>query len=377
MANFKLENWFSGLSLEQQKDEMVEPQLLAGRSDGSVAKNRLGFLDGLRGISALSVVCFHATHCSQYGKPAGLWRIPQLFTSFGPLAVPFFLALSGYGIMLSISRGGNLRVDTRYFGRRARRILPAYFFALLLSCAALIITKQNPKIWDVELPAFSISAIVSHLILVHNLSSSSCYKLNGPLWSVATEWQIYFFLPLAILPAWRKLGPLGATLVAASIGLAIGAVFPSARFHLLAVFALGAWAADASTKDRLAKQFEHGLPTIATLALAWILYVPLGQHTAGDLVAGIAAALCILFLKDSRHRRNFESKYLKTLGDMSYSLYLAHIPLLGLLVMPAVMRHAGPNEVRAVLLLGVLWALSGSYIFHLVCERPFLVKTSR
>jgi peptidoglycan/LPS O-acetylase OafA/YrhL len=41
-----------------------------------------------------------------------------------------------------------------------------------------------------------------------------------PLWTVATEWQLYFFFPLFLLPIWRRFGLTSVVLAAFLIGIA-------------------------------------------------------------------------------------------------------------------------------------------------------------
>src|SRR5678815_519667 len=114
-------------------------------------------------------------------------------------------------------RGGFLG----YIGRRAFRILPPYFAALGLSLLLIgyvpVLGQGGTRtIWDDSLPGLEIGAIVSHLLLVHNWFVAWSYQINGPLWSVASEWQIYFFFPLLLLPLRRRFGN-GAMLGAAAL----------------------------------------------------------------------------------------------------------------------------------------------------------------
>src|SRR4051812_17292515 len=104
----------------------------------------------------------------------------------------------------------------KYLGRRARRILPPYYAAMILSLLLLAVVppqvRETSHWFDSMQPAFTPGVLVSHLLLVHNLDNSWVYRINAPFWSVATEWQIYFLFPLLLLPVLRKFG-MGAAVV--------------------------------------------------------------------------------------------------------------------------------------------------------------------
>ena len=48
------------------------------------------------------------------------------------------------------------------------------------------------------MPVSSSGSLLSHLFLLHNLNASWIYDFNGTLWSIATEWQIYFVFALLL-----------------------------------------------------------------------------------------------------------------------------------------------------------------------------------
>ena len=76
-------------------------------------------LDGLRGLAVIAVLAFHADHLRG-----------------GYLGVDAFFVLSGFLItaLLLVERSGTGRVDLRAFwGRRARRLLPAMFATVVVS----------------------------------------------------------------------------------------------------------------------------------------------------------------------------------------------------------------------------------------------------
>ena len=59
---------------------------------------------------------------------------------------------------------------------------------------------EDPAIneWHKSFPALSVGSVISHLLLVHNYFPPYQYAIDHPLWSIATEWQIYFLFPLLV-----------------------------------------------------------------------------------------------------------------------------------------------------------------------------------
>jgi peptidoglycan/LPS O-acetylase OafA/YrhL len=178
------------------------------------ARLRLHFLDGLRALASLYVLLFHeaSTKVVGHGEPSWAMKffIPHL--NRGRFGVVFFIVLSGFSLMLPIARTGSFDLVSgfpNYLYRRARRIFPPYYAALAFSIGLIVAYNTvgarhggGPPIEDALKPG----SIVSHLLLVHNLTFDWVYRINGPMWSVATEWQIYFVFPAALLPLWRHAG---------------------------------------------------------------------------------------------------------------------------------------------------------------------------
>ena len=210
---------------------------------------RLDYLDGLRGLAALVVVLMHTLFQSNWDGQ----QHPVLYAVFqwalqGRASVAIFIVLSGYCLMLPVAQSpdGTLRGGAKqYLQRRARRILPPYYAALLLF---LMLEATVPRLtttwlsyeWSVTLPAFTASAILSHLFLVQNLNPHWGFKIDAPMWSVGTEWQIYFFLPFLLMPVWKRFGMPAVILVAFVVGL--GPYFLTHRGYSAAPWFLGLFA---------------------------------------------------------------------------------------------------------------------------------------
>ena len=392
------------------------PQSPAAQSSPS-ARLRLDYLDGLRGLAALYVVMHHA----YYGLTAEE-TLPSLaahltyWLYLGRSAVDIFIVLSGYCLMLPVIRAGRLSGSlTGFFQRRARRILPPYYAALavcLLAIAALpaLHDLSHPHaLWNEALPAFIPSVIASHLLLAHNFDPAWHSKIDYPMWSVATEWQIYFLFPLALLPIWRRWGSGAAVLAAFLIGLVPLFLFFD-RFsgvspQFLGLFALGMAAADINFSARAPlAAWRNKLPWggLSAGLLALLVLVSLKHSSWPEavafkdiLVGGATACLLVACTRtltrhhetatdqspETRNRaplalRLMESRPAVLLGTFSYSLYLVHAPVLALCQAGIRTLPLSPTLSLGVMLLGgVPLALAVSYLFHLAFEKPFLSPT--
>jgi len=377
---------------------------------------RLDYLDGLRGLAALYVVMHHA----YYGLTAEA-SLPPLVTKLtywlylGHSAVDIFIVLSGYCLMLPVVRSGRLSGGIgEFIRRRARRILPPYFAALGLSLAAIALLpalrdlSHSDALWNVSLPAFTPGVIVSHLLLIHNFNPDWHSKIDYPMWSVATEWQIYFLFPLVLLPVWKRLGAAAAV----AVGFVIGLVplflffdrFSGVSPQFLGLFALGLAAADLSFSPKPAlARWRDGVPWggLSAGLLAVLVLVSLKRSSwpeavaMKDILVGAATACLLVACTRSLTRRHetatdqrpetrghgslalrlMESRPAVWLGTFSYSLYLVHAPVLALCQAALRPLHLAPTLGLCVMLaVGVPLALLASYLFHLAFEKPFLSR---
>src|SRR4051812_7344392 len=106
---------------------------------------RIKPLDGIRGLAALYVVVNHIFLRTFPGYPAD--RAPWWagWFIYGRFAVVVFIVLSGFSLALSPARHGwRLDAVSGFARRRARRILPAYWAALVFSLAMAWLAVAPP-----------------------------------------------------------------------------------------------------------------------------------------------------------------------------------------------------------------------------------------
>jgi peptidoglycan/LPS O-acetylase OafA/YrhL len=376
----------------------------AGANPPNAPRVHLAYLDGLRALAASYVVGFHAVLGFGGGDLTGPWGALRRAFAFGHEAVAVFIVLSGYCLMLPVVRSpGEKRAVAlgSFMGRRAFRILPPYFAALAGSLALIALvgslrTPHSGTIWDDSLPGLELGAIVSHVLVVHNWFPAWSYQINGPLWSVATEWQIYFLFPLVLLPMWRRFGPLATLGLAAVLGYSpllfarASAAVAIPWYVLLFTFGMIAAAIGFSQAQPFA-QLRSGVRWQLWCSAVWLGCVALAMGNGqfwfahkplADLLVGLATTTLLVYLtgRASSSERGrllelLESRPLVGLGHFSYSLYLTHLPVLALVYFT--LRPLGwpPSLLSlALLALGASASLGVAYLFHVAVERHFIVK---
>ena len=378
----------------------------SGASGGQAAQSlspipltgRVLFLDGVRGLAALFVVVHHLHLEITYRQDVSplLMRCTR-WLQLGHYAVAVFIVLSGYSLMLPLVRRGDARVEfAAYLKRRARRILPPYYLAIAFTLAlvACIPEMRRPMnlFWDASLPALDPGAILSHLFLIHNLFPQWALKIDPPMWSVATEWQIYFFFPLVLLPVYRRFGSAATAIFGYVLGLLIarinGGAFGPACPWYLGLFAIGMASAAASVHARRPRSLRRAAIVIGVIAtFAWAALVKLRPWMLPetDLLAGLAAGALLTWCTIQSTvtgmgragvaiMRLLESSPAVFAGTISYSLYLIHQPIMAA-VHVGLIRFGwdAPSWRPLILPLAAVPAIAvGTLAFFVVAERPFL-----
>jgi peptidoglycan/LPS O-acetylase OafA/YrhL len=262
-------------------------------------KQRYLFLDGMRGLAALFVLLHHISMADRDfgGAPRPAWlRVLVRPLDYGHYAVAVFIVLSGFCLMLPVMASEDRRLRGgvgRYLVRRAKRICPPYYAALILTLVLLAAVPSlrlpNGSSWDVALPPFGFRTVASHFLLLHDLSPQWILKIDPPMWSVAIEWHIYFLFAFALLPAWRRWGswPLLLTTAAAGVGshFATQGRLDFLSTGYIAQFVVGMTAAHVASRGTRA--FWHGAAATATLL------------TVAYFVAGGGFAYSRTYLSDS------------------------------------------------------------------------------
>jgi peptidoglycan/LPS O-acetylase OafA/YrhL len=362
----------------------------------------LPYLEGIRGWAAVFVALHHVWQFvilrPDLGPLPGWFRALTVF-KFGGYAVPVFIVLSGYCLMLPVACSGTpvLPGGIRQFAlRRARRILIPYYAALGLALLLILIhpslSEPRHTQWDFALPALSSSSVLSHLVLVHNWFEHLQWTIDPPMWTIAIEWQIYFVFALVLLPLWRRFGPLATVVIAFTAGLvpiSFGYGFASPWF--VGLFALGMVAAAAGFAPRFPRRVNDpriweraclGLFVLVAVLSALKLDILAHPSAIMDTLVGLAA-VSLLLASARRHElgqvtaigRVLSHPISVKLGEFSYSIYLIHFPLLAVAYFGLLDLHVSPLAIFSALTgVALPLILLTAYAFHRVFERPFMQR---
>jgi peptidoglycan/LPS O-acetylase OafA/YrhL len=324
----------------------------------SILLREIPSLAGLRALASLSVVLCHVVAV----------RFP------GRQAVTLFFVLSGFLITLllraEIERLGTINI-LAFYGRRARRLLPAYY--VFLFAVVLLLTGRVTA---------EIAAAAAYLSDYYSAWVNQ--GLISHTWSLSVEEHFYLVWPAVLLcvNGWKaKYRVMFAAIAAVQIArLVLGDRYPIYFFYsfetrldaLLMGCALALWVKD-----------ELPLPRFLFSRRGWVIplagllvcdFLPLfWMRAAGDTVGAWCSA-AIIIQTINRPPAVLNNRVTSALGAWSYSLYLWHVAVRWVymsLVQSAdgggFVVHGWVNRMAVIALsITVAWAS------HTYVERPFL-----
>jgi peptidoglycan/LPS O-acetylase OafA/YrhL len=352
-------------------------------------RSTIAALDGVRACAILMVIVFHVNWIDGNYQKLWDWRSNPLASSLaiaGGTGVTLFFVLSGFLLFLPYAKAllfaGRWPQARTFYLRRALRIMPGYYLSLLL----LILLSAPAYLQAANLPATGL-----FLTFFMDSSPQTFRALNGPYWTLATEWQFYLLLPLLALailllvrrvPLERRLRAVTFCLLGLMVcGLCIrwlGAylqdhpratfLLPRPALNVLFFFAYGQtgkYSEDfavgmlaallytcAQRQASFAQQLRRaslwlwgaGILILVFCAIwhfqangptpAWPLLDPLLPYYRwlSEWLLALGYALCILaILYGPSHLWSpFAWQPVRWIGLISYGLYIWHLPLLGL-----------------------------------------------
>lgn len=325
-------------------------------------------IDGLRALAVVPVLLFHAGF--------------ELFSG-GFTGVDVFFVISGYLITtILIEDIENKRFSiVNFYERRARRILPALFFVMLVCIpfAWMWMIPDPLENFGQSLVAATLSANNVLLYLTTGYwDLASEFKPLLHTWSLGVEEQYYILFPLILLSTWRfgtRIALLTICFIA-SVSLVLSDWLsrenPEAAFFLIHTRAweLLAGSISAFVVQRRGVQKNNLLSLIGLAAIIFSIFfydetTPFPSRYA--LVPVIGVVLLILYAdKETIAAKLLSIKSLVGIGLISYSAYLWHQPLFAF---SKIYRKTEPPPLLNVLLIIITFFLA--YTTWKYIEKPF------
>ena len=334
-------------------------------------------LDILRAVAVMLVLGNHLTVTLQV---RGLG-------SFGHLGVLLFFVHTALVLMMSMARTG-LRDTALYENFLIRRLFRMYPLSVL--CVLLVVILRIPiTAWAAGYVWQGWGVLVSNLLLTQNLTHS--VSVNGVLWSLPYEIQMYALLPIIYLILDKRRRPSTAILLwLLSVGVAFGECvfqpFGSDDRYLLTryfpCFMSGIIAWSMIGRSNRPKCPSWGWPiALAGLILlsrtltSWINLHPAvsGNHSWHSYFPDLAsdwlcATLTGLLIPHFAQMQSAVVRLIaKTVAKYSYGIYLFHVPVLWLTLVRFRTQWPALNLALALLSLAVV-CVAG---YHFI-EEPFI-----
>ena len=326
----------------------------------------------LRGFLAFYVLLHHVRNLlwpRMSEVPSGdttLWlgsAVVNILGEWGLFSVLAFFVVSGFSIGMAYSRKYEI---PKFWKARVRRLYPAFLFSLLITAICYFLQHGNFTGQGVNL--------VSTLLLQNGITFGGEFARNAPYWSLACEGLYYLLFPFLFL------GNYGAQRIF-WIGLtSLVLFFLLENFRSVnALVYFPVWLAGlfASLKvnQRISlKATMSAVGIVGASMIAWILLDVKGRLTS-PFNHGIAlissGAMALLILKATQVSKNLPlMEVRKFFGEISYSLYLVHYPILLLIAY----YFPGVSMMKSMVssLLAIIASVGAAYLAYRFFEKPFI-----
>jgi peptidoglycan/LPS O-acetylase OafA/YrhL len=328
---------------------------------------RLSGIEAARGIAATMVVFYHtARHLKvDYGV------MPWVgFAQFGHAGVDFFFVLSGFIIFFVHQKDLDRRDRLfAYFERRFTRIYPMFWFSLVIGLLLALMSSSH------KFPSLS--------FILHSATLLPFGADIGVAWTLNHEVLFYLIFATALIN--RRAGFivfacwLGFICMSWAMGYAPkhSPVLLCLASVLNLQFFLGIFVAYI-VKQHVVKHngmiLTAGIAMFCGVALAEDIGAFNGYAPSGQMAYGLSSMLIILATANGNMNGQFQAPTpLVQLGTASYSIYLLHLPCIGViykLLSVSGLRSHIPLDLLYILL--VSGAIAISVVISKFVERPLM-----
>ncbi|MEP6711007.1 MAG: acyltransferase [Ferruginibacter sp.] len=368
--------------------------------------SNLALLHAIRGVAAFYVVVYHAKFILWSGGkeflqqfPRSSWSITDYFLfsgdmlfSAGSQMVMIFFVLSGFFIAMSWKNiTGAITDKIRYFySVRLIRIYIPYIASIFLSVIVLLLIAEiSPGLYHLNSTReFNSRLLVANADLtLSNFARGLVFNKNNEYigfnyayWSLLYEAIFYLFVPF--IYQFKKIYFIVSALffitgIFVIDRFRVDNIFVKFLFEYNFYFAIGQ--AIYIYREQISRfaqlKYFKVLAAGSSIILFFIFNVLALFHQDfwADFLSAITAALLILLFLNHDVRNSLIIKAIKKLGEMSYSLYLVHIPTI-IFIYALFYKYTGKTVFfEHLYFIGVIASLVVGWVFYSFIEKPSLL----
>lgn len=359
------------------------------------AEGRYASIDGLRGYLAFFVFIHHSCIWYSY-MHTGEWKLPgtgmtKVYTHLGSSSVLLFFMITGFLFFSKLIEGRYKRIDwERLYVSRFLRLVPLYLFALLVMF--LLVAALSRGVCHDSLSKMSrdlMRWLTFTILGAPNINQfpHTEFILAGAVWSLTYEWFFYLLLPLlalvvGIIPprSYLLLAAAGVLMLFALkwAGNSTGLALWKPDFFKFLPFCGGMAAALLVRSGRM-------LAIAKSRACSFIILCCLAEvvtfETAFELMPILLLSVVFALIACGNDMFGLLTHSVsRTLGEMSYSIYLLHGIVLFItyrvILGPEMSRTLSPVSHWLVAVAIAPVVVFGSFITFRLIERPAMSKVS-
>ncbi|WP_115927294.1 acyltransferase family protein [Chryseobacterium pennipullorum] len=330
---------------------------------------KIGQITFTRFIAAMAIVISH------FNKDLFLYKIEYISNLFlrANVGVSYFFILSGF--IMIVAYGQKNKIDYfEFYKNRFARIYPLYVLGLLL----YFLTRSH---------LFDGYKVLLYALGLQSWIPGEAMILNFPGWSISVEFFFYLLFPLLYNYFYSRKNKIIwifaiaiwlATQIFSNWYLALDAYEgPHTKSHEflyyfpvwhLNEFLIGNLAGLYFIKNFRPKKYDIQIILLFLLIVLVLMFVPLFYHN-GLMALLFVPAIIMISCNNGWITRLFSKKPLEYLGEISYAVYITHIPVLYLL--REFLRIQEYNlDIDTVFVIYVMVLLISSALFYQGIEKP-------
>ncbi|WP_312300303.1 acyltransferase [Chryseobacterium sp.] len=330
---------------------------------------KIGQITFTRFVAAMAIVISH------FNKDLFLYKIDYISNLFlrANVGVSYFFILSGFIMIIAYHKKDKIDY-LEFYKNRFARIYPLYILGLLL----YFMTRSQMFDWY-KLMLYSLG--------IQSWIPGEAMILNFPGWSISVEFFFYLLFPLLYNYFYYRKNKM---IWVAAIGLwLITQVFsnlypvygayegPHTKSHEflyyfplwhLNEFLIGNLAGIFFVRNYRQKNYDRQVIVLFLLILVTLMFVPLFYHN-GLMALLFVPAIFVISANNGWVTRFFSLKPLEYLGEISYGIYITHIPVL-YLVRAFLEWQQYTFSIDIVFVIYIIVMLLSSAFFYQFIEKP-------